>query len=69
MYVATPLSQEEYKPYRVLFVLSSVVFAYKTKTMFDADEVVTVGKRRNVFLQFAIADHVVMVIMHFLERA
>lgn len=37
--------------------------------MVDVDEGATAGKERDVYLRAAIADHVVMVLMMFLEHA
>lgn len=46
------------------------VFAYKfnVNAMLNVDEERRVGVKKNVFLRVAVADHCVMVTMHFLGR-
>lgn len=64
-----PLSWKEHDLFRGIAVSSCMVLAYMANTMGDEDKVGTAGRRRAGFLRVAIVDHVVMVIMQFLERA
>lgn len=69
LYAAAPLSWRNYRLCRAPAVLSSSVFAYKSDTVVDLNGASTAGGAQNVYMQDAIADHVVMIVKHFLERA
>lgn len=67
-YIATPPSWNNYKPCRTLAAPRGPVLAYKSSSIVNVDIEGTSGKKSNSYLQIAIADRVVMVIMQFLER-
>lgn len=67
--VATPPSWMEYKTCRALAVPSGLLFAYNANAIVDKNKVGTAGRKKNMFLQLLIADHVVIVIVQCLERA
>lgn len=69
LYAAAPPSWGCYKLHRAFDVSSSPVSAYKSNTMADVDGAGTVGSKRDVYMQIAIADHVAIVIIQFLDRA
>lgn len=68
LYVAAPPSRSGFKLCHALAVPSSPVFVEKSNAIADADGAGTMGRKRYVYMQIAIADHVVMVIMKLLER-
>lgn len=69
LHVAAPPLWRGHKPCRALAVPSSPVFSYKSNAMVDADGTGTTGKDRDLFMQVAMANHVIMMFMQFLERA
>lgn len=69
LYVAVPPLWKECKLCLGLAVPTSPVFAYNANTMVDEDEASTAKNQWDAFLRAAIVDHIVIIIMHFRERA
>lgn len=69
LYVPTPLDWKIREPCRALAVPSSPVFAYKANMMVDIDDAGTPGAKKERYMNVALADHTVMMIMQFLQLA
>lgn len=69
LYVAAPSSWREYEPCHAVAMPTNQVFVYKYNTVVELGAAGPLVSERCAYMQVAISDRVIIVVMHFLKRS